>query len=47
MAESWSDRLARFKSEEKPESVLVMSDDAALTKIVVACDNFGDILLNY
>jgi len=36
MAESWSDRLAWFKSEEKPEAVLVMSDDAALTKIVVA-----------
>jgi len=36
MAESWSDRLALFKSEEKPEAVLVVADDAALTKIVVA-----------
>ena len=36
MAESWSDKLAWFTSEEKPEAVLVVSDDAALTKIVVA-----------
>jgi hypothetical protein len=36
MADSWSDRLSWFKSEEKPEAVLVVADDAALTKIVVA-----------
>lgn len=36
MAESWSDRLAWFKSEENPEAVLVVADDPALTKIVVA-----------
>lgn len=36
MANSYSDRLSWFKSEEKPEAVLVVADDATLTKIVVA-----------
>ena len=32
----YDDKLTRFKAEEKPEAVLVVAEDATLTKIVVA-----------
>jgi len=36
---SYTERLARFKENEKPETVLLVADDPELVKVIVAWSN--------
>jgi len=37
--DSYADRLARFKGNERPEAVLLVADDPELVKVIVAWSN--------
>jgi len=39
----WSERLAEFKSQEKPEAVLLLAEDAELIRITVAWTNTSTV----